>query len=494
VDFHPCAEFCASAASEDRLLRVWDLRSAGGCAATYRHGGRVTKLAFSPDGRWLVSAASDGSISLWDVTAGKSLRQLAAPAPGVGVTSLQFHPHQFILASSHADRSARLWCLETFAPIMEVTTPEGSGGPRACAFSPDGVAVLLACSDGLRCCGWEPTTAYDDIAVPFHAVCNAHALGGRLLVASTQTSFVSLWVADLARLSPWAGPHADATWADSIAATSASGMPPAAMSPLIKGVAAPRSVESPFVTPTKGRPQTGPVPGGSQSPGWAKSPPGSAELRAAMGRLPASLKTEVDRAAVSTMHSTAQPEDSEHAALSAAVSEHKGVGAVLSLRLSHVTALRAAMDVGDPHACSAVLRRAVASDPVAVADALKSGTATQPGAPLMTLDGCAAIVPHLAPLMHAALDDAAMRDAHAAIALTTVEAYTRALIRERAVNGRKQAGTAVDLEAEERLARCEAASAAFAAVLPAVQALASGRGRHRVRATELVETLSTIMM
>jgi hypothetical protein len=134
---------------------------------------------------------------------------------------------------------------------------------------------------------------------------------------------------------------------------------------------------------------------------------------------------------------------------------------------------------------------------VAVADALKSGTAIQPGAPLMTLDGCAAIVPHLAPLMHAALDDAAMRDAHAAIALTTVEAYTRAfgaLIRERAVNGRKQAGTAVDLEAEERLARCAAASAAFAAVLPAVQALANGRGRHMAQATELAETLSTIMM
>ena len=494
MDFHPAGEFCASGA-QDGTLRVWDARAARGCVATYRGHGTspVCGLAFSPDGRWVVSGSQDGGVALWDVAGGKALCQLA-PATGDAVTSIQFHPHQLLLSTCAADRSARVWCLETFRPVMDVTT-QTAGPPRVCAFSPCGGALLLACPEGLLCCGWEPTTAFDDVAVPWKAVADAHCTGGRLLVASTHTSFVSVWVGDLARMAPWAAAVPGDSHGDGLAAAAASGSPAKDMSPLIKGaVAAPQPWRgSPCVTPTKGRSgaphaagaQRGgaPIAGESQSPGWSKpargasalaatagehsaagaSPPATpphrtsmvslgngmhrlslagtwalshSELRAAMAGAPPGQQgggaAPARQQPNSSDHPPAPPPlaqsarpgqprppalNAELGAVSDAIGEHSHVAAALALRQSHVTALRNALARGDPHGCAALLARA-ATDPVAVADALAAG----PGS-LMTLDGCAAVVPHLRPLL-AAAPGVEVCEAHVAIGMATLEAYT----------------------------------------------------------------------
>ena len=507
VDFHPAGEFCASG-PQDGTLRVWDARAARGCVATYRGHGTspVCGLAFSPDGRWVVSGSQDGGVALWDVAGGKALCTLAPPT-GDAVTSIQFHPHQLLLATCAADRSARVWCLETFRPVMDVTT-QMAGPPRMCAFSPCGAALLLACPEGLLCCGWEPTTAFDDVAVPWKAVADAHCTGGRLLVASTHTSFVSVWVGDLARMAPWAA-HNGESHGDGIAAAAASGSPAKDMSPLIKGaVAAPQPWRgSPCVTPTKGRGAAppggaahrggGPLQGESQSPGWSKpargasalaatsgehggggdgsiavaSPPatpphrtsmaslgngvqslslssswnlGPSELRAAMRGVPPGQQdggvvdgrdAQRPQQHVPTVRPMApQPpppqgarpaaqsrpvalESSELSAVNAAIGEHSQVAVVLALRHSTVTALRSTLARGDPHSCAALLARA-AADPVAVGDALGGGLGG-----LMTLDGCAAVVPHLRPLL-AAAPGVDVCEAHVAVGVATLEAYT----------------------------------------------------------------------
>lgn len=49
------------------------------------------------------------------------------------------------------------------------------------------------------------------------------------------------------------------------------------------------------------------------------------------------------------------------------------------------------------------------------------------------------------------------------------------------------------MQAEERLQRCAAASAAFAAVLSAVQALAARQGRCTARARELAASLESVV-
>jgi dipeptidyl aminopeptidase/acylaminoacyl peptidase len=58
--------------SEDKTIKLWDA-TAGGLQKTLAgHSGRVTAVAFSPDGKQIASGSDDNTIKLWDVA--KSLK------------------------------------------------------------------------------------------------------------------------------------------------------------------------------------------------------------------------------------------------------------------------------------------------------------------------------------------------------------------------------------------------------------------------------------
>jgi WD40 repeat protein len=52
------------------LLRVWDAESGALLATLEGHQGRVTSVAWSPDGRRLLSGGDDGSLRVWDAESG----------------------------------------------------------------------------------------------------------------------------------------------------------------------------------------------------------------------------------------------------------------------------------------------------------------------------------------------------------------------------------------------------------------------------------------
>src|SRR4051812_48691051 len=75
---HPArGRVIASAALRaEENLRLWDTGTGTLLATLVGHGKGVRTVAFSPDGRLLVSAGSDRAIRLWDVAGRRCIRAL----------------------------------------------------------------------------------------------------------------------------------------------------------------------------------------------------------------------------------------------------------------------------------------------------------------------------------------------------------------------------------------------------------------------------------
>ena len=132
----------ASAAS-DGTVRLWDF-APGRILLTLAGPEKFTSVGFSPDGRTLVGADEDGSITFWDAATGAQ-RSLLRDEVRV-LRALAFSPDSRILASAGETGPIRLWDVLTAQELHAL--PDYSGHVHSLAFAPDGSSLAFSSHDG----------------------------------------------------------------------------------------------------------------------------------------------------------------------------------------------------------------------------------------------------------------------------------------------------------------------------------------------------------
>lgn len=149
VAFSPNSELIAST-SEDRTVKLWakDKTQPPSPNPHYTlrhtlkaHTDTVQQVAFSPDGKTIVSVSSDKNLKLWSVD-GKLIRTLTGHT--AEVLNVAFSPDGKAIASSSIDQTVKLWSTE--GTLLKTLTGH-SDRVTGVAFSPQGNLIASASWD-----------------------------------------------------------------------------------------------------------------------------------------------------------------------------------------------------------------------------------------------------------------------------------------------------------------------------------------------------------
>jgi tetratricopeptide (TPR) repeat protein len=138
--------------SGDKTARLWDATGRP-LGQPMTHQETVYRVAFGPDGKTVLTRSDDKTARLWDATTGRPLGQ---PMTHQSVVSdAAFSPDGKTVLTGSFDKTARLWDATTGQPLGLPLTHQG--WVWAVAFSPDGKTVLTGSADKTARL-WDATT------------------------------------------------------------------------------------------------------------------------------------------------------------------------------------------------------------------------------------------------------------------------------------------------------------------------------------------------
>jgi WD40 repeat protein len=155
LTYSPDGRMLVSTGDELETIDLWDAKTHAHSGQLTGHTGPVYSVAFSTDGRRLVSASSDHTVRLWDVADRKCVAVLQGHTDEVFTAA--FHPDGTRLASAGRDRAIWLWDLATGHDVARL--PGHTNYVFSLAFSPDGKSLVSGSGDStVRLWDTEPLT------------------------------------------------------------------------------------------------------------------------------------------------------------------------------------------------------------------------------------------------------------------------------------------------------------------------------------------------
>jgi WD40 repeat protein len=142
------------------VIKIWDAETGKLVANLKGHANLVLCLAWTADGKTLISGSTDYSIRTWNTTTWQQISVLTGHTNFVW--GIAISPNGRILVSTSWDKTARLWNLENGQPIG---SPLQHDGEVYCpSFSTDGMLLVTGCDDN-NAYSWDTSAIVKEVGL-----------------------------------------------------------------------------------------------------------------------------------------------------------------------------------------------------------------------------------------------------------------------------------------------------------------------------------------
>jgi len=186
--------FTFATASKDHTIKLWKVN--GGELELYKemdgHNSAIYTMAFSPDGKHMVSGGAGTNLRLWDV----DKKELKNRVKGHynAINTLVYSPDGQQLATCSNDKTVKLWKAATLEELKHFKGH--SAAVYTVAFSPDG--KRLASAGGDRTIKvWDVATGKELKSIPYKDSVGVNAIAfsgdGKSLFTGDDSGQVTMW-------------------------------------------------------------------------------------------------------------------------------------------------------------------------------------------------------------------------------------------------------------------------------------------------------------
>jgi uncharacterized protein YjiK len=181
----------------ETVVVLWDTTLGRPVRSLAGHQKAVLSVAFSPDGKQILTGSADTAAILWDPNTGSQIRTFKGHKGAV--SSVAFSPDGDQILTGSADRTAILWKKDSGESIH---TLQGHNREiMAVAYSPDGTTLATASADRTAAL-WEATTGKQTFLLRGHreeVACIAFSPDGRQAATGSYDDSAILWDATMGK-------------------------------------------------------------------------------------------------------------------------------------------------------------------------------------------------------------------------------------------------------------------------------------------------------
>lgn len=170
-------------------VRLWDTQTGKLLGKPIKHKAEINLAAFSPDGKRIVTASSDGTAQVWDVRSGTTMTEPLTHSNSV--VFAEFSPNGRRIVTASYDHTARVW---------DSWTGRSVGGPLvhetgvvSAHFSPNGRKILTVAGHAARL--WSSRTGKLLTVIEHNDIGFARfsPSGARVVTAGNRDFTVRIW-------------------------------------------------------------------------------------------------------------------------------------------------------------------------------------------------------------------------------------------------------------------------------------------------------------